>query len=342
MDHAVSDLSSPPSEGLTDEIGVDHESAVPLAASAARNRARQAGLPGAMPDQAAVLASELAGNLVKHATGGTVFVQLLPHGEGVEITAVDRGPGIPDLDRSLADGYTTATGSLGAGLGAVRRIASEFAIRTHPGSGTLVNARLTVPGAVRPARWRTGSVCLPAQEERYCGDACAVAETGDSLTALVVDGLGHGVSAAEAARSALRSFRTAPDRPLDDVLASLHRALRHTRGAAAGVLRLHSDRAEYCGIGNVRAVVLSGGEIGHRMAGQPGIVGWNVPTPRTRTVALGPGAGVVLHSDGIESRWSHNPPTFLLRLPPPLLAAALAHRHRRIRDDATVLAVQAA
>ncbi|MTE22029.1 SpoIIE family protein phosphatase [Streptomyces sp. TRM43335] len=336
------DRPSPSLEGLTDEIDVDHESAIPLAAAAARDRARRVGLPGAMPDQAAVLASELAGNLVKHAAGGTVYIQPLPHGEGVEITAVDRGPGILDLDRSLTDGYTTAAGSLGAGLGAVRRIASEFAIRTRPGSGTLVSARLVAPDAVRPTRWRVGSVCLPAREERYCGDACAVAETDDSLTCLVVDGLGHGVSAAEAARSALRSFHTAPDRPLGEILTTLHRALRHTRGAAAGVLRLHSDRAEYCGIGNVRAVVLSGGEIAHRMAGQPGIVGWNVPTPRARTVTLEPGAGVVLHSDGIESRWSHNPSTFLLRLPPPLLAAALAHDHRRTRDDATVLAVRAA
>ncbi|MDG9702809.1 SpoIIE family protein phosphatase [Streptomyces sp. DH37] len=328
-------------DGLTDEIRIDHESAIHVAASAARNRARECGLPGAMPDQAAVLASELASNVVKHAADGTVYVQPLPYGDGVEITAVDRGPGIRDLDRSLTDGYTT-TGSLGAGLGAVRRIATEFTIRTQPGWGTLVGARLSVPDGRTPARYGTGSVCLPAQGEKHCGDACAVADTGDALTGLVVDGLGHGASAAEAARSALRSFRTAPERPLTDILTSLHRSLRHTRGAAAGVLRLYPDRAEYCGTGNIRAVVLSGGEVVHRMAGQPGIVGWNVPTPRPRTVPLGPGAAVVLHSDGIESRWSHSPPTFLLRLPPPLLAAALAHGHRRVRDDATVLTVQAA
>jgi len=185
-------------------------------------------------------------------------------------------------------------------------------------------------------------VCLPAEGERHCGDACAVADTGDTLTGIVVDGLGHGAAAAEAARSVLRSFHTAPDRPLDDILLSLHRALRHTRGAAVGVLRLHPGRAEYCGVGNVRAVVLSGGDIRHRLTGQPGIVGWNVPTPRVRTVPLSPGTTIAVHSDGIESRWSHTPSSFLLRLPPPLLAAALAHGHRRLRDDATVLTVHAA
>ncbi|GAA2433873.1 SpoIIE family protein phosphatase [Streptomyces macrosporus] len=333
--------SSSTTEGLTDEIRIDHESAIHLAATAARDCALRWGLPGAMPDQAAVLASELAGNLVKHASDGTVYVQPFRLGTGVEILAVDRGPGIRDLDRAMADGYTTTTGSLGAGLGAVRRIAGEFAIRTRVGFGTVVCARLSPPGEPPSARWDTGSVCLPAKGERHCGDACAVAETGDALTGLVVDGLGHGLSAAEAARSALRSFRTAPDRPLVDILTSLHRSLRHTRGAAAGVLRLYPDRAEYCGIGNIRAVVLSDGDVLHRLAGQPGIVGWNVPTPRVRTVPLSSGATVALHSDGVESRWSHSPSPFLLRLPPPLLAAALAHGHRRTRDDATVLTVQA-
>ncbi|GAA2410710.1 SpoIIE family protein phosphatase [Streptomyces glaucosporus] len=333
--------SSSVTEGLTDEIRIDHESAIHLAATAARDCALRCGLPGAMPDQAAVLASELAGNLVKHATDGTVYVQPFRLGTGVEVLAVDRGPGIRDLDRAMADGYTTTAGSLGAGLGAVRRIATEFAIRTRVGVGTVVCARLSPPDEPPSPRWDTGSVCLPAKGERHCGDACAVVGSGDVLTGLVVDGLGHGLSAAEAARSALRSFRTAPDRPLDDILTSLHRSLRHTRGAAAGVLRLHPDRAEYCGIGNIRAVALSGGEVLHRLAGQPGIAGWNVPTPRVRTLPLPPGAVVALHSDGIESRWSHSPSAFLLRLPPPLLAAALAHGHRRTRDDATVLTVQA-
>lgn len=333
--------SSFDTEGLTDEIRVDHESAIHLAATAARDRALRCGLPGSMPDQAAVLASELAGNLDKHAVDGTVYVQPFRLGTGVEIVAVDRGPGIGDLDRAMADGYTTATGSLGAGLGAVRRIATEFTIRTRAGFGTLVCARLSPPGKPPSRRWDTGSVCLPAKSERHCGDACAVAETGDALTGLVVDGLGHGVAAAEAARSALRSFHTAPDRPLDDILTSLHRSLRHTRGAAAGVLRLRPDRAEYCGVGNIRAVAFSGGDVLHRLAGQPGIVGWNIPTPRVRTLSLPPGTAVALHSDGIESRWSHSPSTFLLRLPPPLLAAALAHGHRRTRDDATVLTVRA-
>ncbi|PJE99354.1 hypothetical protein CUT44_05240 [Streptomyces carminius] len=340
MDHAVSRQTAA-IEGLTDEIRIDHESAIHLAATAARDCALRCELPGAMPDQAAVLASELASNLVKHAVDGTVYVQRLPYGEGMEILAVDSGPGIRDLDRSLADGYTT-TGSLGAGLGAVRRIATEFTIRTRRGTGTLVCARLAVSGVPRPGHWDVGAVRLPARGEKHCGDAHAVAATGDALTALVVDGLGHGASAAEAARSALRSFRTAPDRPLTEIITSLHRALRHTRGAAAGVLRLHSDRAEYCGIGNIRAALLSGGGVDHRLTGQPGIVGWNVPTPRTRTLTLRPGTTIVLHSDGVESHWDRDPSSFLPRLPPPLLAAALAHGHRRFRDDATVLAAQAA
>lgn len=73
------------------------------------------------------------------------------------------------------------------------------------------------------------------------------------------------------------------------------------------------------------------------MTGQPGIVGWRRPTPTTRQLHPSAGTAFVLHTDGIDTRWSNTPTDFLLRLPPSLLAAVIAHRHRHSRDDATVL-----
>ncbi|MFD7918054.1 SpoIIE family protein phosphatase [Streptomyces sp. NPDC059740] len=355
----------------TARVRVDHYSAVHLAASTAREVAVECGLTGALPDRAAVLASELASNLAKHASDGTVYIQPLPLGGGVEILAVDRGPGIADLEEALRDGFTT-TGTLGAGLGAVKRLASDFTLRTRAG-GTLIAARLTAPEGPVPAGQSVGGVCLPAQGEEACGDAFAVfdepaddqdggsrrapdgstgpgpgasgpAASGPVRTALVVDGLGHGSDAADAARAAVRAFHAGPERPLPELFAAMNRAVRRTRGAAIGVLRVRADgRGSYCATGNTRALLLSPDGIRQRLINQPGVVGWNMPRPVVRTFTLAPGETAVLHSDGIEDRWSRDTQAlspFLLRLPPVLFAAALAHGHGLGRDDATALALR--
>ncbi|MGW7417497.1 SpoIIE family protein phosphatase [Streptomyces sp. NPDC054863] len=339
--HPAPDGPGPPSP-VSVRIRIDHYSAVHLAATTARRIALDSGLPGALPDRAAVLASELAGNIAKHAHEGSVFVQPMPLRPGVEILASDRGPGIPDLDAALTDGWTT-TATLGAGLGAVRRIASEFTLRTRPGAGTLICARVAAPGAPAATGPDLAALCLPLESEHSCGDGWAVADADDGRrTVVVVDGLGHGPPAAEAAEAALRAFRRGPGLPLPTVMTAMHRALRHTRGAAVGLLRLRPDGdADHCSVGNVRVQVIGFDGVRSRLSGQPGVVGWNMPLPLVRRISVPQGSTLVLHSDGIDPHWTHEPSPFLLRLPPPLLVASLAHDFRRSRDDATVLATGA-
>lgn len=84
-------------------------------------------------------ASELARNAVIHGGGGTMLLERLRSGprEGLRLTFEDDGPGIPDLDRAMQDGYSTA-GGLGMGLPGARRLATEFAIASTVGAGTRV------------------------------------------------------------------------------------------------------------------------------------------------------------------------------------------------------------
>ncbi|MET9378212.1 SpoIIE family protein phosphatase [Streptomyces sp. NPDC002992] len=320
----------------THHVPIDHYSAVHLATTRAREMAVRCGMEASWPDQAAAVASELASNLYKHATDGIVYLQPLPMGEGVEILAVDRGPGMAELQRCLTDGYTT-TGTLGTGLGAVGRVATDFLIRTQVPEGTVASVRISAVG--RTTAPGTGMVCLPADGEQECGDGCVVFETGGGLTAAVVDGLGHGEAAARATRSALQVFRDTSDQSLPDIMRSLHRSLRHTRGAAVGLIRLLAGGVEFCGVGNIRLCLLSVHHVQRRLDGRPGVVGWNLPSPQVQSAAMEPGQILLAHSDGIESRWSHDPSPFLLRLPAELLPAALAHRHRRSRDDASALSL---
>ncbi|MEU6993891.1 SpoIIE family protein phosphatase [Streptomyces sp. NPDC046465] len=316
-------------------IAIDHPSAVQSAADRARSVAR--GMPGALPDQAAVLASELASNILKHAKNGALFVQRSPLGGSLDVIAVDSGPGMPDIGLSLTDGYST-TKTMGAGLGAARRIATDFAIRSDAGLGTLAHARLAEPDAPRtPAA--LGALCLPADGEDESGDGYAVADHDGVRTALVIDGLGHGPEAATAAQRAERTFLANPVAPLGDLITALHKALRHTRGAAVAALRVTGGRAEFCGIGNVRAAAVAPHGVHHQLNGQAGIVGYTLPTPRSQFVDLTERSTLVLYTDGIDHRWTYTPSDTRLTLPPMLLAASLAHTHRRRRDDATVLAL---
>lgn len=90
-------------------------------------------------------ASELARNTIVHGGGGRMRLERLEAGgrAGLRLTFQDEGPGIPDVNRALQDGYTTGAG-LGLGLGGSRRLVHEFDVQSRPGEGT----RVVV------ARWR--------------------------------------------------------------------------------------------------------------------------------------------------------------------------------------------
>ncbi|MFI7385816.1 ATP-binding protein [Streptomyces sp. NPDC049813] len=325
---------------VTAHVVVDHSSAVHHAASLARDAARASGLGPTPVERAAVLTSELAGNLLRHAVDGAVYVQRLPQGGGIDVVAVDRGPGMASPDRAMVDGYST-TGTLGSGMGALRRLADELTLRSLPGVGTLICARFHAPGAT-PTRADIGLLCLPLRGEQECGDSATVVDTPGGRTAAVVDGLGHGAEAAEASAAAVRAFRAEPERPLPDLLTVMDRALRGGRGAAVGLVRLRPGTVEHCGVGNIRLLIVGHDGTGPRATGQPGVVGWNMPRPRPVSLTMPATSSAVLHSDGIAARWPETATPFLLGLPPRLLAAALGHGYRSARDDATALVTGAA
>jgi serine/threonine-protein kinase RsbT len=84
-------------------------------------------------------ASELARNTIDYGKGGTMRIEHLVNGEriGIRLIFLDHGPGIPDIQQALKDGFTTGSG-LGLGLGGSKRLVNEFEIRSEPGKGTQV------------------------------------------------------------------------------------------------------------------------------------------------------------------------------------------------------------
>ncbi len=105
-----------------------------------QNRATELGFSTLERTKFVTAASELARNTLVHGGGGTLTLQTLTRDgrTGLQLDFEDRGPGIPDINLALQDGFTTAR-SLGLGLGGAKRLVNEFEITSQPGQGTRVS-----------------------------------------------------------------------------------------------------------------------------------------------------------------------------------------------------------
>lgn len=294
----------------------------------------------------AIIATEAATNIVRHAGRGYVVLRAFAvRGTPVvELLALDKGPGIPDVHRAMRDGYSTI-GTAGQGLGGIERLADVFGIHSQRGMGTAVFARVGdrarratgAPGST-PVADDLGVVCMPLHGQTECGDAWQVVIGRQQTSVLVVDGLGHGPDAADAAVAAMAAFSSSINAPLETMLTALDANMRETRGAAVSIAVIDTalQRMQFGGIGNVEGRVLSGGTTEHLIP-QNGIVGHGMPTPRSTNVAWAAGSRLVMHSDGIVPRWRLDVYETGATLHPALLAGLIYRDFARDRDDATVL-----
>lgn len=311
--------------------------------SARREAARIAALGGMSEQDAgrvAIVVTEAAKNLIKHGNGGEVLLRgCSEHGiSSVEMLALDKGMGMGDVSACMRDGYSTS-GTPGTGLGAMQRLSDLLDIYSQPGSGTVVYSRISSTKSPSPSScMETGVVVVPFAGERRCGDGWAEHHTGSHSVYLVVDGLGHGHGAAEAADEAIAAFhRVASVNPLD-ALDEIHHSLRKTRGAAASIASIdrNARKVRFAGVGNVAGAVLSGAKT-HSMVSHNGIIGHTIPRLQDFTYDWPAGATLAMYSDGIGSHWN------LMKYPglstrAPMLGAAVIYRDfSRRRDDATVL-----
>jgi negative regulator of sigma-B (phosphoserine phosphatase) len=154
---------------------------------------------------------------------------------------------------------------------------------------------------VTPA-WRTGGFSRPVAGFVVCGDAFVIDESQEgALLVAVIDGLGHGPEAGAAAVAAVRAIRERGDLGVAEILRRCDAALRATRGAAMGVMKLDNQGSgEFCGIGNVEVQSLAGKAPG--LFCLAGIVGHNMRTVRAMPFTMQPGDIYCVHSDGVTSR----------------------------------------
>ena len=204
----------------------------------------------------AIAVTEMATNIDKHARGGKIVIESIGNNgsSGVRVLSLDKGPGIKDLNAALRDGYSSA-GTAGNGLGAIKRLSRLFDIYTAPGLGTAVLAEFwSDHEPTHPSKHMDiGARSVPILGEEVSGDAWSARGTADSALLMVVDGLGHGILAADAATEAIKVFRVARDISPLSILQNSHDAMGKTRGAAMAVVAIHFERrlATFAGVGNI-------------------------------------------------------------------------------------------
>jgi len=323
-------------------LAIDEPSQVGNARRAAAELAAALQFDETLTGKVSLAVTELGTNLIKHAGGGRLLLRALTQGgAGLELLALDRGPGIADVSASLRDGHSTS-GTMGSGLGAIARLSEDFEIYSQPGRGTALR---TVLWARKPHNElpsvEYGVVCVAKPGESLAGDDWSIATVRGFLTVLLADGLGHGLHAHEAARAAVDTLAAHPEAEPEALVQACHAALARTRGAALAVARLaaNAQRGAFAGVGNIIARV-EGSSANRQLASYNGTVGHNLHRVREFAFPWPNGALLVLHSDGLGTHWDLATYPGLTARHPALIAGVLYRDYDRGRDDVSVIVLR--
>lgn len=327
---------------VAEELGwfdVDGCGTTGMARRVAVKAAERLGFDETRVAEISIALSEVGTNLYKHATQGRLAIRCLRDNTtaAVEIVAIDTGPGMADPVLSSCDGHSTA-GTLGLGLGAVIRLASTYDLHSVPGRGTVLTVQFLPRDSAPVAGAPVEGLVQPIAGESVCGDQFSVRAQADGALVMVADGLGHGPLAATASATAAKAFSSTDVREPALIIEHLHRCLKRTRGAAVAVAKLRPAHhtVHFAGVGNIAGFVVAEG-IRRGMASLPGIVGSQTRTIREFCYPLEPDAIVVLHSDGLTSRWNIAGYPGLARRSPLVIAGTLLRDAGKRYDDAGVL-----
>ncbi len=332
-------------------LAVEEQSQISQARRVAAEMAGRIGFQETLVGQVAIIATEVCTNLLKHARGGEILLRVIEDGgsplPGLELLALDKGPGMRDLAKCLADGYTTGS-SPGLGMGALQRLSTQSDFYSVAEQGTAILTRW-IPGAPNGpsndrGQLRFGAVNLQKSGQEVCGDAWGMEQNPEFTTVLLADGLGHGYDAHLASQEAVRMLRDHSGVTVEVLVQYVHQALRSFRGAAIAAARLDHARQQlsFCGMGNIMGQIYAGSRPSQHLVSVNGTAGHTTQRLRGFTYPWPAEGMLVLWSDGLSTGTTlMSQPALALR-DPSLIAGVLYRDFARGNDDATVVVAKAA
>lgn len=298
-------------------------------------------------EELVLVVHELASNIVKHAGEGSIT--LTPQSRngrgGVEIHAHDSGPGIADVGQAVVDGYSTV-GSLGGGLGAVHRLMDEVVVNSGADATAGVRIVATRWNGAAPSDQRAPPLAVGAATRAkpghdHNGDAFLIEHGRGQTLVGVIDGLGHGQAAHRASRTAQRYVRRHSTQPLADLFSGVERDCRGTRGVVMLLARFDwdADNVTLGGVGNITVRLCHSPEPRHLVSTR-GVLGGNAPSPTITEWSWSAASVLVVHSDGLTSRWRCDEVSLRDGRSATTTADDLLQSLWTREDDATVLVVR--
>lgn len=265
--------------------------------------------------------TELLTNVTKYA-GGLAFINIRSvqrdSSRGIEVTVEDRGRGIQQLGLALTDGFSSK-GTLGLGLGAVRRLSDEFEVENRPDTDfedsglrvtfrkfnrSNISIRTGTSNRMTGLDWWVESWCESKGGTPYNGDGVFWIQDEGLILAAVIDGVGHGRTASEVTQTVIRVIKASSNDPLDHLVEIVHSKVGGSIGCQMGLIRIDKRTGilRYVIVGNIRGFHLHGNRI-FSLLSKSGTVGRTLPTLMVQEVVVKSGDMLVLHSDGISRGW---------------------------------------
>jgi len=292
-----------------------------------------------------LIVSEITTNLHKYAVDGEILVGSFREGENqyIELISIDNGPGMLSAQKMMEDGISTA-GTLGMGLGSIKRLSDKFDIYSLKGWGTILLSRIysnntaPLPSESR-SRLEVRPMVLTMPGQRKSGDGTYYKVSAEYLKLLVADGLGHGEEANHAVNEAVNAFRSCPWHSPAEILKYIHNSIRGTRGMVGTIIVFDFalNKWKVAGVGNITTRMSNVVEIKNLMS-HNGIIGLNIPNRIIeQEISLEQFHQITACSDGIKARWEWSKFPGINRCDLSIQAAAIYKDYARQTDDMSVI-----
>jgi len=310
--------------------------------------AKEFGFLDTQLSEISIVVTELAENAINHGViEGKIICSSFEEArrKGIQIVYEDKGPGIAKIDIVMEDGYTTS-GSLGMGLGAIRRLMSEFKISSSASinqPGTTIVTKKYLPlkedlTEVPRKEMLFGVFSRSKLDELYNGDSYFLKHFNGKTIAAVIDGLGHGKGGFKAATEARLYFFENHNKPLETIVNELHERLKKTRGAVISIALIDDINGElkYVGIGNISTRVFNS-PTPIRPYNYNGTLGYAIRNFKVSKYPWVKGNVIIMTSDGISGDYDPEKYPGLFKQHPIKIASTILKEHGRDYDDATIL-----
>ena len=324
---------------------IDDRSLIAFIKREIHNLALQIGFTPHRAAETDIIVAELTSNLIKYANGGELLYRAHLENEQnqIEIYCLDNGVGFENVAKIMNDGYSSSN-TLGHGLGSIKRLSNDFQIYSMKNWGCVQYVKICEKTDFQSPPLKPGlnstTIAVNYPGEKFCGDGYYVKHSSKGFQIFVGDGLGHGESANEAAQLAIKVFRQTITWDPAEILREIHSKVKKTRGLVATIASVDykSEVWNVCGIGNINTRIFNGLE-NKTYTPYNGIIGHNIPRTLNNTIVpYKKHQIIIMHSDGLRTRWNLNDMTSIFKHSPGIIAASLLKENIRGTDDATILA----